>query len=68
MSIKSVIVKMAEVTKDEIHCDGPNHVGDTLMEYDSITVRGGFGSYIDCQRFDFCEMACLADWAQARRG
>lgn len=52
MSIKSVIV-IAECTKDEIHYDSPAHVGDTLMEIDTITIRGGYGSDFDGTRSIF---------------
>ena len=66
MSIRSVVV-IEPVSKPQLHCDGPNHVYDTYMACEAITVLGGYGSDFDGDTYHFCNVPCLADWANVRR-
>jgi hypothetical protein len=64
MSLRYVS-KRRRVRIAQMHCDGPRHQSDTLMDFDSITVEHGYGSAMDGDTHHFCSITCLRDWALA---
>ncbi len=66
MSIK-VEKRRKVVAIETIHCDGPQHHGDTEMECDAITVDHGYGSPLDGDKHHFCGFICLRDWVLANK-
>jgi hypothetical protein len=63
MSIKSTR-KRITTSIESMHCDGPNHQGETFMQCDTITVEHGYGSPFDMETHHFCSVECLQDWAK----
>ena len=66
MSVKYKKVRRV-VSEKQVHCDGPKHEGDTLMQCEAIHVSHGYGSPQDGDEQHFCSIRCLKDWARKQK-
>jgi hypothetical protein len=48
--------------ENEYHCDGPTHVDNTLMLFETITVSHGYASPFDGSEYHFCGLDCMTAW------
>nr|UXE44336.1 hypothetical protein Hi04_10k_c2089_00048 [uncultured bacterium] len=66
MSFKT-FKRRVTVQESELHCDGPFHQGDTLLQAPTLEIRHGWDSpYNKDEGHDeqhFCSLKCLIDWA-----